>query len=86
MEISREEIVHMLSEDYGKRAKILNIKFQDGYDKYVERCKIRTYDNLLWQFTCANLGRLPVTQPILRNDEYIISVSDDDCEDGVCKL
>ena len=86
MEISREEIVHMLSEDYGKRAKILNIKFQDGYDKYVERCTIRTYDNLLWQFTCANLGRLPVTQPVLRNDEYIISVSDDDCEDGVCKL
>ena len=59
---------------------------EDGYDKYVERCKIRTYDNLLWQFTCANLGRLPVTQPALRNDEYIISASDDDCEDGVCKL
>jgi hypothetical protein len=86
MEISREEIVQKLSEDYGKRAKILNLKFQDAYDKYTERCKLRTYDNLLWQFTCANLGRLPVTQPVLRNDEYIISVSDDDCEDGVCKL
>ena len=86
MEISREEIVQKLSEDYGKRAKILNLKFQDAYDKYAERCKLRTYDNLLWQFTCANLGRLPVTQPVLRNDEYIISASDDDCEDGVCKL
>jgi len=86
MEISREEIVTKLSQDYAKRAKILNLKFEDAYDKYVERCKIRSYDNLLWQFTCANLGRLPVTTPSLKKDEYIISVSDDDCEDGVCKL
>ena len=56
MEISREEIVTKLSQDYAKRARILNLKFEDAYDKYVERCKIRSYDNLLWQFTCANLG------------------------------
>tara|TARA_R110000772_G_scaffold64277_3_gene143923 strand:+ start:181 stop:441 length:261 start_codon:yes stop_codon:yes gene_type:complete len=86
MELTREEIVHVLSEDYGKRAKILNVKFQDAYDKYVQRCSIRTYENLLHQFIVGKLDKPIKAQPKLRNDEYIISASDDDCEDGVCKL
>ena len=86
MELTREEIVHVLSEDYGNRAKILNVKFQDAYDKYVQRCSIRTYENLLHQFIVGKLDKPIKAQPKLRNDEYIISASDDDCEDGVCKL
>ena len=47
---------------------------------------IRSYENLLQQFTVGNLAN-PIKKPVkLNQHEYIISVSDDDCEDGVCKL
>jgi|TARA_R100001530_G_scaffold40824_1_gene31354 hypothetical protein len=81
----RQEIIRRLAEDYATRAAVLKLKFEDAYNMYVKRCEIRDDDNLLQQYTCANLGRLP-TKTIDRQEEYIITTTDDDCEDGVCKL
>ena len=61
-------------------------KFDDAYNKYLKRCEIRSYENLLQQFTVGNLAN-PIKKPVkLNQHEYIISTLDDDCEDGVCKL
>jgi len=81
----RQEIIRRLAEDYATRAAVLKLKFEDAYNMYVKRCEIRDDDNLLQQYTCANLGRLP-TKTIDRQEEYIITTNNDDCEDGVCKL
>jgi len=81
----RQEIIRRLAEDYATRAAVLKLKFEDAYNKYVKRCELRDDDNLLQQYTCANLGRLP-TKTIDRQEEYIITTNNDDCEDGVCKL
>jgi hypothetical protein len=84
--MTRVELCEALAIDYATRAKILSIKFDDAYNKYLKRCEIRSYENLLQQFTVGNLAN-PIKKPVkLNQHEYIISTSDDDCEDGVCKL
>ena len=84
--MTRVELCEALAVDYATRAKILSIKFDDAYNKYLKRCEIRSYENLLQQFTVGNLAN-PIKKPVkLNQHEYIISASDDDCEDGVCKL
>jgi len=80
------ELCEALAVDYATRAKILSVKFDDAYNKYLKRCEIRSYENLLQQFTVGNLANPKKKQVKLNQNEYIISVSDDDCEDGVCKL
>ena len=75
-----------MAEDYAKRASVLSLKFEEAYDRYVKRCEIRSYENLLHQFEVGGLGHPVKIKPKLRSNEYIISASDDDCEDGVCKL
>tara|TARA_R110002096_G_scaffold147554_1_gene307491 strand:- start:5105 stop:5350 length:246 start_codon:yes stop_codon:yes gene_type:complete len=80
------ELCEALAIDYATRAKILSVKFDDAYNKYLKRCEIRSYENLLQQFTVGNLANPKKKQVKLNQNEYIISVSDDDCEDGVCKL
>ena len=52
---------------------------------YIKRLKKRTDDEILEQFTVANLTNLP-SKKLNRTEEYIITTNDDDCEDGVCKL
>jgi len=84
--MTRVELCEALAIDYATRAKILSIKFDDAYNKYLKRCEIRSYENLLQQFTVGNLANPIKKQVKLNQHEYIISVSDDDCEDGVCKL
>tara|TARA_B100000809_G_scaffold114339_1_gene112779 strand:- start:319 stop:579 length:261 start_codon:yes stop_codon:yes gene_type:complete len=81
----RQEIIRKLAEDYATRAEVLKLKFEDAYNKYVKRCELRDDANLLQQYTCANLGRLSI-RTTDRQEEYAIIKSDDDCEDGVCKL
>jgi hypothetical protein len=84
--MTRVELCEALAIDYATRAKILSIKFDDAYNKYLKRCEIRSYENLLQQFTVGNLAN-PIKKSVkLNQNEYIISTSDDDCEDGVCKL
>ena len=84
--MTRVELCEALAIDYATRAKILSVKFDDAYNKYLKRCEIRSYENLLQQFTVGNLANPKKKQVKLNQNEYIISVSDDDCEDGVCKL
>ena len=86
MEISRDELIIELAKDYGRRARVLGIKFEDAYQKYAKRCEIRTYDNMLQQYNVGGLSNPVKNKPKVKSNEYIISVSDDDCEDGVCKL
>ena len=85
--LTRDELIVELAKDYGKRARVLGLKFEEAYDKYVKRCSVRTYENLLQQFTVGNLSDPVKIKPKLRSNEYIVSApADDDCEDGVCKL
>ena len=84
--MTRVDLCEALAIDYATRAKILSIKFDDAYNKYLKRCELRSYENLLQQFTVGRLANPIKKQVKLNQNEYIISVSDDDCEDGVCKL
>jgi hypothetical protein len=84
---TRDEVIKGLAIDYAKRASVLSLKFEDAYDRYVKRCEIRSYENLLHQFNVGGLGVIATPGPSKNfKTEYIISASDDDCEDGVCKL
>ena len=83
--MTRVELCEALAVDYAKKATVLSIKFDDAYKKYLKRCELRSYDNLLQQFTVGGLGST-IKKMATRNDEYVIIKSDDDCEDGVCKL
>ena len=74
-----------LAKDYAKRASILSLSFEDAYDKYIKRLSKRTDDDIMHQFTIANLDNIPKLRTN-RTEEYIITINDDDCEDGVCKL
>ena len=85
MEMTRLELCDALATDYAKKASVLSLKFDDAYEKYLKRCELRSYDNLLQQFTVGNIGST-IKKMATRNDEYVIIKSDDDCEDGVCKL
>ena len=83
--MTRGEMCEKLAEDYAKRASVLSLSFEDGYNKYIKRLKKRTDDEILEQFTVANLTNLP-SKKLNRTEEYIITTNDDECEDVVCKL
>jgi len=83
--MTRGEMCEQLAEDYAKRASVLSLSFEDGYNIYIKRLKKRTDNEILEQFTVANLDNIPKLRTN-RTEEYIIKGSDDDCEDGVCKL
>ena len=84
--MTRGEICEKLAEDYANRAtRLLRCSFEEAYNKYIKRLKKRTDDEILEQFTIANLTNLP-SKKLNRTEEYIITTNDDDCEDGVCKL
>jgi len=83
--MTRGEMCEQLAEDYAKRAVVLRYSFEDAYNKYIKRLNKRTDDEILEQFTVANLTNLP-SKKLNRTEEYIITTNDDDCEDGVCKL
>ena len=87
MKMTRVELCEALAVDYARRAAVLSMKFDEAYNKYLKRCEIRSYENLFQQFSHGNLLTLASNvQKKYNQNEYIISVSDDDCEDGVCKL
>ena len=87
MKMTRVELCEALAVDYARRASVLSMKFEEAYQKYLKRCEIRSYENLFQQFNHGNLLTLTSNvQKKYSQNEYIISVSDDDCEDGVCKL
>jgi len=85
--MTRGEMCEKLAEDYAKRARVVFSSFKEAYDKYMERLSKRTDDDILQQFSVSTLS-MPTKgiTNILGQGEYIIKTSDDDCEDGVCKL
>jgi hypothetical protein len=83
--MTRGEMCEQLAQDYANRASILRLSFEDAFNKYIKRLSKRTDDDILQQFTIANLNNLP-SKKSNRTEEYIITINDDDCEDGVCKL
>jgi hypothetical protein len=83
--MTRLELCEALATDYAKKASVLSLKFEEAYQRYFKRCEKRSYDNLLQQFTVGNLGST-IKKIATRSVEYIETKSDDDCEDGVCKL
>ena len=83
--MTRGEMCEQLAQDYANRASILRLSFEDAFNKYIKRLSKRTDDDILQQFTIANLNNLP-NKKSNRTEEYIITINDDDCEDGVCKL
>ena len=87
--MTRVELCEALAIDYARRALVLGVKFEQAYNKYLERCEIRSYESLFKQFSHGSLLTLTSSEQKKYNQhqhEYIITVSDDDCEDGVCKL
>jgi len=84
--MTRVELCEALAKDYAKKASVLSLKFDEAYEKYLKRCELRSYDNLLQQFTVGNLGSTIKKITTRSVEEYVIIESDDDCEDGVCKL
>jgi len=84
--MTRVELCEALAKDYAKKASVLSLKFDEAYEKYLKRCELRSYDNLLQQFTAGNLGSTIKKITTRSVEEYVIIESDDDCEDGVCKL
>ena len=84
--MTRVELCEALAIDYAKKASVLSLKFDEAYEKYLKRCELRSYDNLLQQFTVGNLGSTIKKITTKSVEEYVIIESDDDCEDGVCKL
>ena len=84
--MTRVELCEALAIDYAKKASVLNLKFDEAYQRYLKRCEIRSYENLLQQFTVGNLGSTIKKITTKSVEEYVIIESDDDCEDGVCKL
>jgi len=85
--MTRVELCEALAVDYARRASVLSMKFEEAYNKYLKRCEIRSYENLFEQFRHGNLLTLTSNvQKKYSQNEYMITVSDDDCEDGVCKL
>ena len=84
--MTRVELCEALAKDYAKKASVvLNLNFNYAYNIYLKRCEKRSYDNLLQQFTVGNLGST-IKKIATRSVEHVIIKSDDDCEDGVCKL
>ena len=65
--LTRDELIVELAKDYGVRAKVLGLKFEEAYAKYVKRCSLRTYENLLQQFTIGNLSDPVKIKPKLRS-------------------
>ena len=82
--MTRVELCEALAKDYAKRASAI-MGFEEAYKKYLKRCEVRSYDNLLQQFTVGGLGST-IKKIATRSVEHVIIKSDDDCEDGVCKL
>ena len=88
MEISRNELCEALSIDYADRATKggLKVPYDTAYKQYLKRCEIRSYKDLLQQYTVQGLGTTKTLNGHRKVQEDWITTGDDDCEDGVCKL
>jgi len=82
--MTRGEMCEKLAKDYAKRASNRGMDYKKSYDSYMTRTQKLKSQELLERFSIVDKFRSIIKSN--RNDEYIITTSDDDCEDGVCKL
>ena len=80
----RLEMCEFISEDYAERASNMGRDYKQSYDSYMKRAKNLKSQELFERF--STVKQFPTVIRSNRNEEYVITKSDDDCEDGVCKL
>ena len=80
----RKEMCEFLSEDYAQRATNRGMDYKKSYDSYMQRSQNRSSQDLFEHF--STVKKFPTVIKTNRKDEYIVTRSDDDCDDGVCKL
>ena len=84
MTVEKLEMCELLSKDYANRASNRGMDYKKSYESYMERSQKRNFQEILEHF--STVKQFPTTIRYNRKDEYVITKSDDDCEDGVCKL
>jgi len=84
MTVEKLEMCEFLSEDYAQRASNRGMDYKKSYDSYMQRTQKRSFQDILQHF--STVKRFPTVIKTNRKEEYVITKSDDDCEDGVCKL
>ena len=84
MTVEKLEMCKVLSEDYADRASNRGMDYKKSYESYMERSQKRSFQELLEHF--SSVKQFPTVIKSNRTEEYVITTSDDDCEDGVCKL
>ena len=84
MTVGRVEMCEFISEDYAERASNMGRDYKQSYDSYMKRAKNLKSQELFERF--STVKQYPTVIKFKRKEEYVITTSDDDCEDGVCKL
>ena len=84
MTVGKLEMCEFLSKDYAQRAYNRGMDYKKSYKNYMERTQKRNFQDLLEHF--STVKKYPTVLNFKRKEEYVITTSDDDCEDGVCKL
>ena len=84
MTVEKLEMCEFLSEDYAQRASNRGMDYKKSYDSYMQRTQKRSFQDILQHF--STVKQFPTIVKPNRTEEYVITTSDDDCEDGVCKL
>ena len=84
MTVEKLEMCEFLSEDYAQRAAKRGMDYKESYESYMERSQKRNFQDLLQHF--STVKKIPTIFKSNRNGEYMVTTSDNDCEDGVCKL
>ena len=84
MTVGRLEMCEFISKDYAERAANRGMVYKKSYDSYMKRTEKRNLQDLSEHF--SSVKNYPTVIQFKRKEEYVITTSDDDCEDGVCKL
>ena len=84
MTVGKLEMCEFLSADYAQRAYNRGMDYKQSYKNYMERTQKRNFQDLWEHF--STVKKYPTILNFKRKEEYVITTSDDDCEDGVCKL
>ena len=84
MTVEKLEMCKVLSEDYANRASNRGMDYKKSYESYMVSSQKRSFQDILQHF--STVKKFPTVIKSNRNEEYVITKSDDDCEDGVCKL
>ena len=84
--MERLELCELVSKEYAQIAKARGRDYTKSYNSYMARAEKRSTE-LLEEHAAQIRMTLSLTKTTRRTEEYSLdSLSDDDCEDGVCKL